>query len=316
MKTVTEPLAKATLAQVRSFVAVCQFEHFGEAASHLGISQPTLSQSLLELERGLGVPLVERSSRRMLITEEGRRLLPYAQRVVIAADDLLDAANVGSIGPTNVRVGLIPTIAPYLVGGLLGRLDPERIHIDIYERKTSELVDALAAGIIDVAILALPVSGPPSFVTVPLYREPFVLAVPPGHAWSRGDNVDPAALSDQRLVVLEEGHCLRDETLAVCNRGKRNVGHGVLVEVATIATMVQLVGTGAGVAVLPLSAAQASMRAANIVVAQFTAPVPFRDIGMLYRKASPAAEAYQKLAQTVITLSEEMGIAVPALEAM
>jgi LysR family hydrogen peroxide-inducible transcriptional activator len=302
------PLVKATLIQIRSFVAVCQFEHFGEAAAQLGVSQPTLSQSLAELERGLGLQLVERTTRRVLITDDGRHLLPFAQRVVAAADNLLEAASARSGGPARIRFGAIPTIAPYLVGGLVRALSGTPLSIDLFEHPTASLLDGLTEGSIDVACLALPVPGGNRFTAIPLYREPFSIAVPANHPWAGRRDVDPAELNDQRLVVLEEGHCLRDETLALCSRDKTREGRQTLLETSTIATMVQLVATDFGVTVLPQSAIPSARSTAEIAFADFTAPTPHRDVALLYRKSSAAGELYRSLAHVIATVSRGMPV--------
>lgn len=308
------PLVKATLIQIRSFVAVCQFEHFGEAAAQLGVSQPTLSQSLAELERGLGLQLVERTTRRVLITDDGRHLLPYAQRVVAATDNLLEAASARNGGPARIRFGVIPTIAPYLIGELVRALATTPLSLDLYEHPTQNQLQGLADGEIDVACLALPVPGASRFTSIPLYREPFVIAVPRTHPWAHRHDVSPNELNDQRLVVLEEGHCLRDETLALCNRSKTREGRQTLIETSTIATMVQLVATDFGVTVLPQSAAPSAVRSADIAIAEFSGPVPHRDVALLYRKSSAAGELYRTLARVIVKVSRELPV-IPAVPA-
>src|ERR1700759_4585435 len=216
----TDKNYQPTIAGLRAFVAVGEKQHFGSAATPLGVSQSTLSQALSALESGLGVQLVERSTRRVFLTTEGRALLPQAQAVIDAAT-AFSAAAAGSSDPLqgSIRLGLIPTVAPYVLPTLLSGLD-ERLPglaLRVIEDQTERLLTGLREGSIDAALIALP-SEAGGMTEIPIYDEDFVLALPPGHPLAGRKRVPPTALADLPLLLLDEGHCLRDQALDVCHK--------------------------------------------------------------------------------------------------
>ncbi|MCV7413264.1 LysR family transcriptional regulator [Mycobacterium florentinum] len=296
----TDKSFQPTLAGLRAFTAVAGKHHFGGAATDLGVSQSTLSQSLAALETGLGTHLVERSTRRVRLTPEGAQLLPLAQAVVEAAEAFTAAAG-GTSDPLQgtLRLGMIPTVAPYVLptvlAGLSSRL-PE-LTLRVIEDQTERLLTALRGGSLDAALIALPadVAG---ITQVPIYEEDFLLAVPPGHPLSGKRRVPASTLADLPLLLLDEGHCLRDQALDVCQKA------GVRAELAdtraaSLATAVQCVTGGLGVTLIPQSAAPVEAARSQLGLAQFATPRPGRRIGLVFRSSSGRDESYRRLAAII-----------------
>ncbi len=296
----TDKTYQPTLAGLRAFVAVAENHHFSTAATSLGVSQSTLSQALAALETGLAVHLVERSTRQVFLTPEGRRLLPHAQAVVEAVGEF-SAAAAGSVDPLRgtLRLGLIPTVAPYvlpaMLTGLAQRL-PE-LMLRVAEDQTDRLLTTLREGGLDAALIALPADSP-GLTEIPIYDEDFVLALPPGHRLAGKRRVEPALLGQLPLLLLDEGHCLRDQTLEVCR------GAGVRAEVAdtraaSLATAVQCVAGGLGVTLIPASAVEVEAARSRLALAQFATPRPGRRIGLVFRSSSGRDEHYRRLAAVI-----------------
>lgn len=234
--------------QLRVFLAVAERLHFRSAAEDLGMSQPSLSQALATLEEGLGLHLVERSTRSVLVTPVGKQLLPYARAAVGAMDAVADAA-AGSGGPLfgQLRIGVIPTAAPYLLPGLLPAL-AERfpdLKPRIVEDQTARLLDGLRSGAIDLAIMAVPTDAT-GVAAIPLYTERFALLVPSDHPLSGAQGVSPDVLADQPLLLLDEGHCLREQTVELCRRVSVPVLGREESRAASLTTAVQCVAGGLG----------------------------------------------------------------------
>ncbi len=289
-----------TVAQLRAFVAVADFQHFREAAASLGVSQPTLSQSLANMEQRLGVTLIERNPRKVLVTADGAHLLPLAKQAVAAVDAFRTAAlpDTWLAGP--LHVGVIPTVAPYLLPALLpsiGREAPD-LQLHVHEDQTDRLLNALAAGSVDVAVLALPTSDT-RVTTLPLYDEDFVVAVPARHAWDGANDITPTSLQDEQLLLLEEGHCLRDQVVEVCVQSGVTTAGEANARAASLSTIVHLVSAGLGMTVLPASAVDAEARGARLGIATFMSPAPGRRIGLVWRKSSTRTEEFEDLADII-----------------
>lgn len=293
----TDRCYQPTIAGLRAFVAVAEKQHFSSAATALGVSQSTLSQALAALEAGVGVNLIERSTRRVFLTTEGQQLLPHAQAVVEAMA-AFTAAAAGASDPLQgtMRLGLIPTVAPYVLptvlAGLAHRLPA--LALRVIEDQTERLLAALREGALDAALIALPaeISG---VTEVPIYEEDFVLALPPGHPLSGKRRVPPTALAQLPLLLLDEGHCLRDQALDVCHKA------GVRAELAntraaSLATAVQCVTGGLGVTLIPQSAVPVEAARSRLGLAQFASPRPGRRIGLVFRSSSGRDGPYRQLA--------------------
>lgn len=286
-----------TIAGLRAFVAVAEKRQFSSAATALGVSQSTLSQALAALEAGLGTQLVERSTRRVFLTTQGAELLPRAQAVVEAAD-AFSAAAAGSSDPlrAGMRLGLIPTVAPYVLPTVLAGLAEQLpgLTLRVTEDQTERLLAVLREGALDAALIALPAEAA-GLTAIPIYDEDFVLALPPGHPLAGKRRVPATALADLPLLLLDEGHCLRDQALDVCHKA------GVRAELAntraaSLATAVQCVTGGLGVTLIPQSAVPVEATRSRLGLAQFAAPRPGRRIGLVFRSSSGRDESYRQLA--------------------
>jgi LysR family hydrogen peroxide-inducible transcriptional activator len=293
----TDKSYQPTIAGLRAFVAVAEKQHFGSAATTLGVSQSTLSQALSALETGLGVQLVERSTRRVFLTAEGRALLPQAQAVIEAAT-AFTAAAAGSADPLNgtIRLGLIPTVAPYvlptLLAGLADRLPG--LTLRVIEDQTERLLTGLREGSVDAALIAVPAEAG-GIAEIPIYDEDFVLALPPGHPLAGKKRVPPTALADLPLLLLDEGHCLRDQALDVCHKA------GVHAELAntraaSLSTAVQCVAGRLGATLIPQSAVPVETVRSRLDLAYFATPRPGRRIGLVFRSSSGREGPYRQLA--------------------
>ncbi|HEX5254640.1 MAG TPA: hydrogen peroxide-inducible genes activator [Mycobacterium sp.] len=292
-----------TIAGLRAFVTVAEKRQFSSAATALGLSQSTLSQALAALEAGLGTQLVERSTRRVFLTTEGRQLLSRAQAVVEAAD-AFSAAAAGSSDPlrAGMRLGLIPTVAPYVLPTVLAGVAEQlpELTLRVTEDQTERLLAVLREGALDAALIALPAEGA-GLTAIPIYDEDFVLALPPGHPLAGKRRVSTTALADLPLLLLDEGHCLRDQALDVCHKA------GVRAELAntraaSLATAVQCVTGGLGVTLIPQSAVPVEASRSRLGLAQFAAPRPGRRIGLVFRSSSGRDEPYRQLAGLIGTL--------------
>jgi LysR family hydrogen peroxide-inducible transcriptional activator len=296
----TDKSFQPTIAGLRAFVAVAEKRHFGSAAATLGVSQSTLSQALAALEAGVDTRLVERSTRRVRVTTEGMQLLPFAQ-AVIEAMEAFAAAAAGAADPLqgSVRLGLIPTVAPYVLPSVLAGLARRlpALTLRVIEDQTERLLAALRDGALDAALIALPADAV-GVSEIPIYEEDFWLAVPPGHPLSGKHRVPAAALSQLPLLLLDEGHCLRDQALDVCHKA------GVRADLAdtratSLATAVQCVTGGLGVTLIPQSAAPVEAARSQVGLAQFATPRPGRRIGLVFRSSSGRDESYRRLAGVI-----------------
>jgi LysR family hydrogen peroxide-inducible transcriptional activator len=289
-----------TIAGLRAFVAVAEKQHFSSAATALGVSQSTLSQALAALETGLGIKLLERSTRRVFLTAEGGQLLPHALAAVEAVD-AFSAAAAGAVDPlqASMRLGLIPTVAPYVLPTVLAGLGERlpSLALRVIEEQTERLLALLREGALDAALIALPADSA-GVTAIPIYDEDFVLALPPGHPLSGKRRVPTTELAGLPLLLLDEGHCLRDQALDVCQTA------GVRAEVAntraaSLATAVQCVSGGLGVTLIPQSAVAVEAARSRLGLAQFAAPRPGRRIGLVFRSSSGRDESYRRLASLI-----------------
>jgi LysR family hydrogen peroxide-inducible transcriptional activator len=295
-----------TLKQLRYFDALARHCHFGRAAEACAISQPALSMQIKEMEEALGGVLLERGARQVGLTSFGEKVAQRARDILRAVDELGDFARASSdrlMG--RLRIGMIPTIAPYLLPTVIGNLTRTHPELDIHIRETTtpKLIQELAEGRLDTAIVALPVSEP-SLTEVALFAENFLL-VRPGQ--DEGTPVPSSeALREMRLLLLEEGHCFRDQALSFCNM-QPSPPREVL-DASSLSTLVQMVSAGIGVTLIPEMAVAVETRSAPVSVARFKTPQPSRTIGMIWRKTSP-------LARQLLQISEVVGLSAKALRA-
>lgn len=295
-----------TVQQLRYAVAVAAARHFGRAARACFVSQPALSAQIRELESRLGVRLFERTSRGVLITEPGAEVIDRAHRILREIDDLCEAASgLGGELSGSLRLGVIPTIAPYVLPHTVGLIRDRYPDLDLYlrEDRTDALVTQLQAGELDLLLLSLPVARP-GVEELALYTEPFLLAVPEAHVLARRPSCDMSALANERLVLLEEGHCLRDQALAVCELAGRD--GPAEVQGTSLPTVIQMVGSGLGVTLLPAGAVERDVRrGGHVVVRPLQPSPPTRTIGLAYRSSSARAAGYRELADLIRAAGHE-----------
>src|SRR6201995_4635287 len=288
-------MINVTLRQLRYFDALARHGHFGRAAEACAISQPALSMQIKEMERALGGALLERSARQVALTQFREELLQRGRAILGPVDELGDFARASQDRLAGrLRVGMIPTIAPYLLPKVienLARLHPE-LDIHVRETLTPRLIKEVAEGRIDTAIVAMPVSEP-SLTEVALFTENFLL-VRPGEA--EGTPVPSReTLREMKLLLLEEGHCFRDQALSFCNmQAPREV-----LDASSLSTLVQMVGAGIGVTLIPEMAVEVETRSAPVSLARFKNPQPSRTIGMVWRKSSPLARQLRQISEAV-----------------
>ncbi len=277
-----------TLKQIRYFEALARHRHFGRAAEACAISQSALSQQIKELEAALGAALFERGARLVTITSFGEE---FAQRAQIISRSVLEVEGLARASRDRLsgrlRIGIIPTIAPYLLPSILNGLTQAYADLDVNVRETltPTLLHELAEGRIDTALVALPVSEP-AFVEVALFSEDFVLVRPLDDAAKPVPNA--RMLREMRLLLLEEGHCFRDQALAFCNMPSTRPRE--LMDCSSLSTLVQMVSAGIGVTLIPDMAVAVETRSAKVAIARFDAPRPSRTIGMIWRKTSPLTQ--------------------------
>ncbi len=292
------------LRDLRYLVAVADHRHFGRAAEACFVSQPTLSTQIKKLEKELGVELVERNPRRIMMTETGERVVERARVVLAETDNIARIARQAHDPESgSLKMGLFPTLAPYLLPHVVPSLHRRfpNLELLLVEEKTEVVHDRLRAGTLDVGILARPVHDD-QLHEEPLFEEEFVLAVPADHALARRrEPVDLSVLTTEHLLLLEEGHCLRDQALAVCQLAGANEATGF--RATSLETLRQMVAAGVGVTLLPSLAVQSPVAASDdIALLHFIDPVPHRQISMFWRRTTVLAGFLPAVADQVRSL--------------
>ncbi|MDE2220095.1 MAG: LysR family transcriptional regulator [Gammaproteobacteria bacterium] len=285
-------MADLKLKDLRYLAALAATRHFGQAAAACFVSQPTLSAQLRKLEQYLGVQLVERHPRRVLLTEAGAAIAERARQIITTSDEIVRLARdwrdplAGSL-----RVALLPTIGPYLLPRLLPTLRKAlpRLELLLFEYQTTPMLARLHSGELDLGIIALP-APEPGFESLALYDEPFLLAVPERHRLAGRRQAQLSDLEDEALLLLEDGHCLRDQALAVCARSRVHEKQDF--RATSLETLRQMVAAGAGVTLLPALACRGAYSgAAGMRVLNLVKPVPLRHIGAVWRPSSTRTAA-------------------------
>lgn len=282
---------------LRYFDALAQQGHFGRAAEACGISQPALSLQIQELEAILGAPLVERGARQIRLTTLGETFAERVRDILRSVEELGDLAR-ASFSPLagRLRIGVIPTVAPYMLPRVIKELTERYPSLDVRPREavTQKLIADLAEGRIDAAIVALPISEP-SLAEYALFEEEFVLVRPQEDAGKPVPSSEK--LKEMRLLLLEEGHCFRDQALSFCNLSP-SVARDMM-EGSSLSTLVQMVGAGIGVTLIPQMAAPVETRSAAVSIARLAEPRPSRAIGMVWRRTNPLSGQLAHIAERV-----------------
>ena len=294
------------LRDLRYLVALADERHFGRAALRCHVSQPTLSAQLRKLEGYLGVPLIERQPRRVTLTEAGTRVVERARRILLEADAIVELAK-SDRDPLagSLKVALIPTVGPYLLPHVARRLrrDLPRLKLMLYEYQTEPLLEKLRAGEVDVGILALPVPQD-GLDTLTLYDEPFTVAVPAGHPLAARDRLKLEDLRGETLLLLEDGHCLRDQALEVCSRVRVHEAQDY--RATSLETLRQMVAAGHGVTLMPqLAAGSHGSTARGLKIKPFAKPAPARTIGAVWRRSTTRGQAIGAVAEVIRTAMKE-----------
>jgi LysR family transcriptional regulator, hydrogen peroxide-inducible genes activator len=288
-----------TLNELRYIVAVANERNFGRAAQKCFVSQPALSVAIQKLEEELGARLFERGKTEVAVTAVGERVVEQAQKVLEEAARIREMAQAGRnqlAGP--LKLGAIYTVAPYLLPDLIPALHElaPQMPLDIEENLTENLEAALKSGRIDAAIIALPFA-PPGVVTEFLYEEPFQIVVPRGHRWIKRKSVHPDELAAEHTILLNVGHCFRDQVLDACpelNRADAHVSRSNSLE-----TVRNMVASGLGVSVLPRDAMTPKYHSKLVVPIPFSRPAPSRRIALAWRKSFPRPQAIRAIREAV-----------------
>lgn len=295
---------RPTLAQLRTFVTIAENRHFGAAAQAMHISQPSLSQALVALEQGLGIQLIERSTRKVIVTSAGEKLLPYAKATLEAADLFLASAR-GAQGTLSgaLTIGVIPTIAPYILPDLLVELTQQYPNLEprIVEDQTEHLLNRLRGGQLDLAIIALP-SEFPGMVDIPLYREDFRVVVHSGHPFAGRTDLTLSDLKSLDLLLLDDGHCLRDQILDLCRKAQINPTEATnsVTRASSLTTILQLVAGGLGSTLVPDSALATETRRPELEIASFSPEVVAeREVGLVFRASAARGDEFRDFGAVV-----------------
>ncbi|MFC4349031.1 hydrogen peroxide-inducible genes activator [Kordiimonas lipolytica] len=293
-----------TLKQLRYLVALHRTNHFGKAADACHVTQSTLSAGLQELENLLGTQLVERTKRSVMFTALGEEIVRRAQSILNDVDDLTDLAT-SAKDPLKgiVRMGVIPTIAPFLLPKIMPAISKKLPDLELHlrEDKSAELCELVRTGELDLVLYALPYACG-DVVELPLFHDPFLVAFPAGEAPKGG--IKSTELDEKRLMLLEEGHCLRDHALEACQL----LGRGARREMAgtSLNTILQMVAAGHGITLLPGMAVEAGLtEGTGVEVLPFADIVPTRTIGLIWRKTNPRASTFEALGKVIKEVGAE-----------
>jgi LysR family transcriptional regulator, hydrogen peroxide-inducible genes activator len=281
--------------QLQYVVAVAETLGFHKAAERCHVSQPTLSAQVKQLEDVLGVRLFERDRRRVLLTAGGAVVVAHARRILLEIDDMIAAAKeLTEPRSGTFRIGVIPTIAPYLLPDVVPAVRTRfpKLQLVFREEKTEAVVADLREGRLDAGLLALE-ADIGDWALGRIANDPFVVALPKGHPLARKKRVTPGELEDEKVLLLDEGHCFRDQALSVCERAGTKETE---LRATSLSTLAQMVSSGSGITLLPQIAVAVENRRGQLEIRSFTAPAPHRTIALIWRPQSPFDETFRDLA--------------------
>jgi LysR family hydrogen peroxide-inducible transcriptional activator len=294
------------LRDLRYLVALADTRHFGKAAARCYVSQPTLSAQIKKLENYLGVQLIERQPRRVALTETGAKIVPLARRMLQESDEIVALArNEHDPLAGKLNMALIPTIGPYLLPLVMRRIRKQlpQLKLMLYEYQTQPLLEKLRAGDIELGILALPVPLD-GLEARELYEEPFTVAVPTSSDLAKKQHLKVDDLNGETVLLLEDGHCLRDQALDVCNRVDAKESEDY--RATSLETLRQMVAAGLGITLLPELATRGPFGSGHgLAVKTFTRPVPSRSVGAIWRKSSSRTQAINAICDAISTAVKE-----------
>ena len=287
-----------TLRQLRYLTSLARHRHFGRAAEECSVTQPALSMQLKQLELEIGAELVERRPNDVALTDTGVEVAARAERILAATRDLVDFARHRDVLSGALKLGIIPTLAPYVLPRMLPLLQKRypALRLEVRETQTKVLLAELIAGELDCAMLALPADGA-DVETLRLFDDPFLLAVPASSPLPARKRVGAEDVDQRRLILLEEGHCLRDQALAFCGSPNRDAPASL--GATSLATVMQMVANDYGVTLVPRVAVDVEVRDDRVKLLRFTDPEPARTIGLAWRRTSPRAKDFEALGAVV-----------------
>lgn len=293
-----------TLRQLRYLAALAKHGHFGRAAEACNVTQPALSMQIRDLERTLGVKVVERRPGEVMLTDVGREVARRGEDMLAASRDLVDfARHRGGLLTGRLTLGVIPSLAPYLLPRILPVLQKQfpELRLELRETQTRQLVDDIKSGALDAAMLALPL-GEPEIDTAKLFDDLFLLAVPADDPRPTDKCIRAMEIDQSRLILLEDGHCLRDQALAFCAtaaRGHHSGSNGMAFAASSLSTVMQMVASGYGVTLIPQIAADVEQRDQRVKFLRLENPQPGRTIGLAFRRTSPRKADFAALGDVV-----------------
>jgi LysR family hydrogen peroxide-inducible transcriptional activator len=287
-----------TLRQLRYLASLARHRHFGRAAEDCAVTQPALSMQIRELEREVGAELVERRPGEIVLTEIGADVAERAEQILAATRDLVDFARHRDLLSGKLRLGIIPTLAPYMLPRVLPKLQTAYpgLRLEVRDTQTALLLEELARGELDAVMLALPADAA-DVETLPLFADPFLLAAPAGDPLPARGRIGVGDVDQSRLILLEEGHCLRDQALAFCGNSRRD--QPASLGATSLATVMQMVANGYGVTLVPEVAVDAELHDARVKLLRFADPEPARTIGLAWRRTSPRRKDFEALGKIV-----------------
>ena len=288
-----------TITQLEYLLAVDKERHFGKAARECNVSQPSLSTQIQKLEEELETVIFDRSKKPIIATETGKEIIEQAKAVLKEHRKLGDIASLGQREPKGeFHLAVIPTLAPYLIPLFIGEFSQEnpKVKLKVNEHKTDDIIKLLVNDEIDAALLVTPL-GDDRLIERHLYFEPFYAYVSQGHRLAKKKSISEADLDEEDLWLLEEGHCFRDQALSFCKMS--SAAPRDLMEGSSLSTLVQMVGAGIGVTLIPRMAVMIETRNAEVSVAQLRSPRPTRTIGLVWRKTNPLSGQFETLAAMV-----------------
>lgn len=300
-----------TLRQITYFLAVARFGNFRLAAESVNVSQPGLSSQIAQLEDRLGAELFVRApgAGGVVLTKLGSELLPHARNLIESAERF-QAAALSPRRPLSgpLRLGIIPTVAPYLIPQLIPRLrqDYPEVLLELHETTTDELLEEIAMQRLDVGIVALPIAGQGLSVE-PVLRDDFLIALAEDDTTYLVGPAQPEMIEVDRLLLLADGHCLRDQALEIC--GRREARRKVNLEATSMATLMRMVAAGMGTTLIPTLALADENRDGRLRIVPFSAPVPSRNLAVVRRKGGPAEADATALARIIRQLAPALGVA-------
>ncbi len=307
-----------TLRQLRYLASLTRHRHFGRAAEDCAVTQPALSMQIQQLERELGADLIERRPGEVVVTDTGLDVAQRAEHILAATRDLVDFARHRGLLSGQMRLGIIPTLAPYILPRVLPRLQAAYplLRLEVRETQTKILLDELSGGDLDCVMLALPADGA-DVETLRLFEDAFLLAVPAGEPLAKRGRVSVEDVDQRQLILLEEGHCLRDQALAFCaapklNASSRDAPAGL--GATSLATVMQMVANGYGVTLLPEVATDVEVRDWRVKLLRFREPQPARTVGLAWRRTSPRKQDFAALGEIVKATLAPRGPASPTAE--